>query len=104
MNPQASILNVVSTFLERLKVQNIPLDSVYLFGSQAKGTSHPLSDIDLALVSKSFTGVPFYDSLKINPDVISTSVNLEVHPFRPEDFTRDDPFVDEIVRTGIKIL
>jgi hypothetical protein len=29
---------------------------------------------------------------------------IEPHPFRPEDFTPDNPEVAEILRTGIRII
>jgi len=31
-------------------------------------------------------------------------LRIEPHPFRPEDFTPDNPWVAEILRSGIKIV
>jgi hypothetical protein len=36
-------------------------------------------------------------------EFINSSTDVELHPFRPEDFNEDNPFVKEIIRTGIKI-
>ena len=33
---------------------NLPIDSVYLYGSYAKGTPHAWSDIDICIVSDEF--------------------------------------------------
>ena len=78
------------------------LERAILFGSYAKGTSGKWSDIDIALVSKDFTGVGFFDRKKVNPFVIKADSRVEPHPFRPEDFTEDNPFVKEILRQGIE--
>jgi predicted nucleotidyltransferase len=77
---------------------------VFLFGSQTNGTAHNWSDIDLAVVSKDFVGDYFDDSQKIRRAKLNTSYDLEIHPFRPEDFTEDNPFVLEILKTGIRIV
>ena len=43
------------------------------------------------------------DRDKIRPIKLSISSDLEVLPYTPEDFTEDDPFVKEIIETGIEI-
>ena len=39
---------------ERMRDENVHLDGAILFGSRAKGTSTPDSDIDLAIISRDF--------------------------------------------------
>ena len=74
---------------------------VILFGSYARGTAGKWSDIDIALVSPSFSGVSFYDNKMLIPFMLRVDSRLELHLYRPEDFTEDDPFVKEIVKTGV---
>ncbi|MDR4496854.1 MAG: hypothetical protein MRK02_02850 [Candidatus Scalindua sp.] len=68
-----------------------------------KTSRNEWSDIDIAMVSKDFTGVRFYDKKRLNPYLIRIDSRIETHPFRPEDFTRDDLFVVQILKEGIEI-
>jgi len=81
-----------------------PLNTVYLFGSYANGTAKEYSDVDLAIVSDKFEGSRFFDKQKLNKYILKTSIDLEIHPFKTEDFTDDNPFVKEILQTGLKIV
>ena len=96
-------IGVARNFRDMVSAAGVHLEKAILFGSYAKGTAGKWSDIDIALVSKDFTGVAFFDRKKINPIVIKSDTRLEPHPFRPEDFTEDNPFVKEILKQGIEI-
>jgi predicted nucleotidyltransferase len=95
---------VVLQYLKALEEAGIHLASVYLFGSFATGTSREWSDIDVAVVSDDFSGDPYEDGLRLMRLMWDVDVRIEPHPFRPEDFTSDNPWVAEIMRTGIKIV
>jgi predicted nucleotidyltransferase len=75
---------------------------VYLFGSYAKLTFTPESDIDLAIVSDKHFGVLEKYALKIEKRY---KTKIQLH-FFGTDFTKhkEDPLVREILRNGIKIL
>ncbi len=96
------IENKVYLFLE-LVSKKINLTQAYIFGSAAKHTHHTWSDIDLAIVSPDFSGDRFEDSKLLIPFIIDVDRSIEVHPFRPEDFSPENPFVDGIVSTGVRI-
>ena len=98
-----TILNCAQKFVETVRQDGIPVESAYLFGSWAQGRATQWSDIDLAVVSPAFEGTPFYDRRKLYHAVIAVDAGIETHPYRPEDFTDTDPFVREILRTGIQI-
>jgi len=76
---------------------------IYLFGSYAKGTTHADSDIDIAVVSDSFTGDPVDDIANLLLLKSEVDNRIEPHPFHPDDFTRENPFVREILETAIRI-
>lgn len=97
------IKNTVERFLQALKRNNIPINRVILFGSYARGNYTEWSDIDLAIVSDMFVGNRFDDRKKIRPITLSISSDLEILPYNTKDFTEDDPFVKEIIETGIEI-
>ncbi len=103
MYSQSDINNLVSKFVN-LVTDEFPIKSVYLFGSYAKGEAKEYSDIDLAVVSDKFEGSRFFDKEKLNKYILKTSIDLEIHPFRTVDFTEDNPFVKEIINTGLKIV
>jgi len=100
---KSDINNIVNKFIS-LVSDEFPLKRVYLFGSYAKGNAKDYSDVDLAVVSDKFEGSRFFDKQKLNKYIMKTSIDLEVHPFRTEDFTEDNPFVKEILQTGLKIV
>lgn len=98
------IEKIISSFLSALRENDIPVKRAILFGSYAHGNYTEWSDIDLAVVSDIFVGDRFDDKRKIRPITLSVSDSLEILPYTPQDFTEDDPFVKEIIRTGIKIV
>lgn len=98
------IKNLIKKFVDEAKKDNISISQAFLFGSYAKGTNHEYSDIDVAVVSLDFEGIRYYDNQKLFDARYNTSIDLETHPYRPEDFTEDNPFVREILETGIRII
>ena len=99
-----NIIALIKKFIENASQDKIQISEAILFGSYAKGTQNEWSDIDIAIVSKDFQGISFYDSQKLNNALLKTSIDLETHPYRPEDFTIDNPFVREILEYGIRIV
>jgi len=74
----------------------------YLFGSYAKGKQQEYSDIDVALVSDVFTSNKIENNHK-TALINYQFVNIEVHHFNTNVFAKDDPFINEIKKTGIRI-
>lgn len=102
MYSKADLNMVISEFVS-LVSDEFPLNEVYLFGSYARGNAREYSDIDLAIVSDKFEGIRFFDKQKLNKYLLKSSYDIEVHPFKTEDFTIENPFVKEILETGVKI-
>lgn len=82
---------------KRYKIEN-----AILFGSFAKGTYHPDSDIDIAIVFKSIDDII---DLQIELMKMRTDDDLliEPHPFSKVDFKMSNPVVSEILKSGIEI-
>lgn len=99
-----NVLKIINDFIMESNKDNIPLQQVILFGSYAKGKYNELSDIDLAVVSDKFQGISIYDAMMLFDAKYKVSIDLELHPYRPEDFTEDNPFVKEILQEGIRII
>ncbi len=100
----AKIENIIRSYIKILTDNEFPLKRAFLFGSYAKGTAQEWSDIDLAIVSDFFEGNRMKDRSKIRRFTIRASHDLEVLPFSSDSFNeKEDPFVAEIIRTGIEI-
>ncbi len=91
-------------FFARLVSKKLKIDQLYVFGSSAKGGQREWSDIDLAIVSSDFSGDSFEDCKVLFPFILKVDRSIEIHPFRPADFTAENPFVREIIETGIQII
>ena len=98
------IARLLKKYIEKLEENQIPIRQAVLFGSYAAGGSHEWSDIDIALVSEVFEGVRIKDRSKIRKITLDISTDLSPLPFRPEDFTPEDPFAREIIEHGINIV
>lgn len=99
----AKIRKTITKYIRALKENDVNVDQAVLFGSYAKGNYSEWSDIDLALVSEAFEGSWIKDRSKIRAITLSISSDIQVLPYRPEDFVPSDPFVREIIETGIRL-
>lgn len=102
-NDNRKIEDIVNAYVELVK-KEINVSSIYLYGSYAKGTYSEDSDIDIAVVGENFIGDPIEDTLKLMRIRRKVDTRIEPHPFRKSDFDLSNPYVQEIVRTGIKII
>ena len=97
------IKKIIFEFINELKKNNIPVDDVFLFGSYAKGNYTSDSDIDLLIVSPIFEGDKIEDRKKIRKFVLKISSCLEIIPCSREEFQDKTPFIEEIIKNGLKI-
>ena len=74
---------------------------VMLFGSCAKDEAHEQSDIDIAVVSKTFGNNQPENFAKLTLVAYEINVEIEPHPFSIEDRAYVTPFVTEIKKTGV---
>ena len=101
---QPSITAIIKRYLTALEKDDIHVSQAILFGSRAKKRGDQWSDIDIAIVSEAFEGDRFNDRSRIRKTTLSVSCDLSPVPFRPEDFTQEDPFVREIMSTGRRVI
>ena len=94
--------DIARRYAEYLR-QEIHVLGIYLFGSYARGNIRADSDIDIAVISDSFTGDPVDDLTTLLLMKSDIDNRIEPHPFLPADFTRDNPFAREIMETAVRI-
>lgn len=98
------IITTIKKMIKESEKDNIKIEEAYLFGSYAKGTQHEWSDIDVALVSNDFIGNRILDNQNLANAILNSSIDIQSHPYRPEDFNQDNPFIAEIMKHAIRIL
>jgi len=98
------IRKIIDQYIRVLEDNHIHIRKAVLFGSYARGRADGWSDIDIALVSEDFEGNRFDDRDKIRKMTLSVSSDLSPLPFRPEDFSPENPFVKEIIEEGISLV
>jgi len=84
---------IIDQFLRELESNDITVEQAVLFGSYAQETFNDWSDIDLAIVSKVFSGERFADRNKIRRIKLKVSCDLDPIPYNPEEFNDENPFV-----------
>jgi predicted nucleotidyltransferase len=99
---RSEIIEMLKRLVNALGEHKISISEAYLFGSYANESNCEFSDIDVALVSGEFTGVRYYDVKKIGRIVRNIDYRIEVHPFSLKD-KDESMFLDEIIRTGIRV-
>jgi predicted nucleotidyltransferase len=97
------IVEIIQKFIQEAKSDNVNIEQAILFGSYAKGKQNKYSDIDLAVISDDFEGNRFKDKSRLAKAKLRTSIDLEIHPFKTQDFTIDNLFVKEILKEGIRL-
>ena len=100
---KGAIINTVKDFVKLVNADGIKLKKVILFGSYATNKQDKYSDIDLALVADEFSGVASED-VKLFLKAMRKYYMVQAQTYNTRDFGADkDPFVQEILRTGIVI-
>ena len=99
---RAAAIKLARRYIAMCRQINLPVSKAILFGSQATGTAHGDSDIDLLLVSDKFKGNTL-DNWKMLAPVTARLYDVEPHPYPEKNFVKGDPFIDEVKRTGIEI-
>lgn len=99
----ASIENVIQEYVRILRENNIPVFSLYLFGSHAKGAAHGQSDIDLAVFWDQDEIDGYDEDVRLMQLTRSMDACIEPHSFSRRDFEHPDPFVQEIIATGARL-
>ena len=106
MLTQKAVIGIIKKIADETRQSGLHLRRVILYGSYAKNTQHEWSDIDIAFVADEFKNIGFEDvKLFVKQLVKYPDLNISPRTYKTKDFTPDkDPFVEEILRTGIEIV
>ena len=92
----------ISDFVERLE-KGIRVEAVILYGSYANGEPHEWSDIDLAVISPDFEGMPMNErQSRISRLTYERVTRIEPIGYPSSEYHNPGPhsFLREIIRTG----
>ncbi len=95
--------NQINGFLLAVKNGGITISKSYLFGSMAKGNPHQFSDIDIALWSENFTD-KYFENIELLAPFKRNFPLIEMHLFLQSETKNNNPFIEEIEQTGIKLI
>lgn len=96
------IMESIKKYIEKIS-QYYKVEAIILFGSYAKGTENEDSDIDIAIISSDFSDI-IEDGAKLIGLTWKIDTRIEPHPITTEDYQKvSNPFVREVVDTGIKV-
>ena len=105
MLTQDVVIETVRNYAHDIEAHGVHLHTVILYGSFAKGTQHEWSDIDVAMVADEFTGLPEDHNLfPYMGGIKKTYIRIEAITYPTKYFLEGDPFIEEITKTGIKII
>lgn len=99
------IRTIVKNYARELRAQNVRFERMYLFGSYAKGTSRPWSDIDVAVVVKRLPKKYFEKKSDLWGATRDVDTRIEPILIEQRDLHGDtpNPIAWEVYTTGIRI-
>lgn len=93
--------NLIKAYRKVLEKNGIKIEKLILFGSYAKGTAMPWSDLDLCVVSKQFGKDHHEELVRLMNLTSQVDSMIEPHPYHPKDLEDYwDPLAHEINKTG----
>ncbi|KQC11375.1 MAG: hypothetical protein APR62_10010 [Smithella sp. SDB] len=97
-------LSAINKYIDLLKKEGIDVSKAILFGSYAKGTAKPESDIDIAIISSQFGKNNLKEMMLLRRIALKIDSHIEPLPFSPEDINdRYSALAQEILKYGIAI-
>ncbi len=98
------IVSIASEFIAEVN-NHIKVNKAYIFGSQAMGHSDQESDLDIAIFSDDFNNVKFVEATAFLFSIARKYDIVCIEPvgFATSDLESNNPFVNEIISSGIEI-
>ena len=98
------IKSKIRLFSQQLTREGIKFNSIILFGSYAKGLEKPESDIDLGVILPGLNADEINESAHLRLLASRIDWRIEPHIITAHNLkNRSNPFVWEIISTGIKV-
>ena len=104
----AKVLEAVNFFGAVAKADGLHIHDLIVFGSFGRGTASPNSDIDIAIISKDFSGKDIFERALLTKDaeiqtVKKFRVALDVLTLTPEEYQDPASLIAGAIRKGIVV-
>ena len=99
-----TLKTVLENYLQSLKKDQLPINKAFLFGSYAKGHARQDSDVDVCIISPNFSNPIKAIQYLLSKRELNLRYPIEPIGFHPKDFRSDMSIIQEIKKTGIRIL
>lgn len=100
-----SVQKIAKKYVRVVKDSGIPVINAYLFGSYAKGNNHKDSDIDICIVSNTFSNDYIKESVKLRGLAFKIDSRIEPIPFTELDIqNKYSSLASEISKYGINLI
>ena len=101
---QDTVLATVKRFKTALESINIRVDQLILFGSHAEGTAREDSDIDLVVISSSFSDKSYWERINILTDAIyQVFAPIEASAFTPDEWKSEKSLISDYAKNGVLV-
>lgn len=98
------INRIVNDYISEVN-EIVPISKVFLYGSYANGNNDEYSDLDIAIFSEGFRNKKFVDVTSLLFSIARKYKDICIEPvgFSTSDLYENNPFIKEILSTGIEI-
>ncbi|OGL44064.1 MAG: nucleotidyltransferase [Candidatus Schekmanbacteria bacterium RBG_13_48_7] len=101
---QNAVLKIVEQFKKVLESINIKVEQLILYGSHAAGTAREDCDIDVVVISPSFSNKNYWERIDILTEAIYiVSAPIEASAFTPEEWKTEKSLLVDYTRNGILV-
>lgn len=101
---QDTALKTVKRFKKALESNNIHVERLVLYGSHADNSAHEDSDIDVVVISPSFTDKSYWERIDILADAIyQVRAPIDASAFTPEEWDAEKSLITDFARNGVLV-
>ena len=101
---QDAVFGIIKEFKKALESLNIQVEQLILFGSHAVGTAREDSDIDLVVISPSFSGKTYWERIDILTEAIYTVfAPIEATAFTPDEWKSGKSLISDYAKDGVLV-
>jgi len=101
---QDAVLKTIRQFKKALESINIQVEQLILYGSQAVDTAREDSDIDVVVISPSFSDKSYWERIDILTEAIyKVFAPIEASAFTPEEWKTEKSLIVDYAKNGVLV-
>ena len=97
-------MEIANQFAQKIRLEMDSQAEIYLYGSVVNDQIHSKSDIDIAVVSRTFTNDVCANYARVNLLAFSINNNIDAQAIIYDDWINKTPFTTEVQRLGILVV